>query len=99
MKSAILILMALAFASVSSAADKPLFSKDRASLAVGLDYASFSNVAKQVSTPKAEWETALYGAYVLTPRFTAAGSAAYLTDSKLVRYRVGIRAVLWKGRD
>jgi hypothetical protein len=94
--AALLLCASVAQAQVT---DKPLFSKDRASLAVGLDYAAFSNTAKVVTTPKAEWETALYGAYVLTPRFTLAGSAAYLTDSKLVKYRVGLRAVIFRGRD
>ena len=94
----------LAFAVVAQAqttvTDKPLFSKDRASLAAGLDYAFWSNPTGAPSTAfKKEWEASLYAAYVLTPRFTIASSAAYLTDSKLVRYRVGIRTVIWKGRE
>lgn len=80
--------------------DKPLFSKDRASLAAGIDYAAWGN-PKGVSVTdfKKEFEASLYGAYVLTPRFTLAGSASWLTDSRAMRYRIGIRTVIWKGRD
>jgi len=102
LKRIILTVLFLALASVASAqvSDKPLFSKDRASLAAGLDYAMWGNPKGVVTTQfKKEFEASLYGAYVLTPRFTLTGSAGWLTDSRVIRYRVGIRTVIWKGRD
>lgn len=102
MKRLILAALLLAFATAASAqyADKPLLSKDRASLAVGLDYAAWSNpYSGPLTAYRKEWEASVYGAYVLTPRFTLAGSASYLVDSRVIRYRIGVRTVIWKGRD
>ena len=82
-----------------SAPVRPLFSKDRASLAAGLDYAAYSRWGDtSIPTFKKEFEVGLYGAYVLTPHLTLTGSAAGGVDNKLIRYRVGVRTVIWSGK-
>lgn len=87
-------------AAVAQAEDKPLFSLDRASLAVGMDYAWYQAAGDEpVPTFSKAWEPGLFGAYVLTPHLTLTGSGRYDLDNKLVRWKVGVRAVIWRGRD
>ena len=101
MKRLMLAVLLLTFAGLAHAqADVPLLSLKRASFAVGVDYALWSNPEGVIATSfKKEWEVAAFAAYVLTPRFTLTGSSAWLTDSRLIRWKVGVRTVLWKGRD
>ena len=84
-------------ASNAMAETKPLFSKDRVSLAAGLDY-SFYNRAGVEPVPsfKKEWEVGLFGAYNLTPKLSLTSSAGYGFDNKFVRYKVGLRTVIWR---
>ena len=94
------LLLCLALPVFAQTADVPALSFKRASLAAGVDYAMWSNPQQVPATAfKKEWEASLFAAYVLTPRFTLTGSGAYLLDSRLIRWRVGVRTVLWKGRD
>ena len=92
-------------ASIASAAgapgtDRPLFAIERASLGAGLDYAWWQNQGDHELPPfKKAWEAGLYGAYVLTPHFTATASTVYDFDNKWIRYRLGVRFVLWRGED
>lgn len=87
-------------ASTASAAEKPLLSAERASLAFGLDYAFYQKVGTEpLPEFKKAWEPGLFGAYVLTPHLTLTGSGAYDVDNKFVRWKVGVRTVLWKGSN
>ena len=89
-----------AFSGVARAAEQPLFSKDRASLALGLDYAAYQKVGDEpLPQFKKAWEPVVLGAYVLTPHLTLTGSGAYDVDNKWMRWKVGIRTVLWRGKD
>ena len=89
-----------AFSGVAHSAEQPLFSKDRASLALGLDYAAYQKVGSEpLPQFKKAWEPGLFGAYVLTPHLTLVGSGAYDVDNRWMRWKVGIRTVLWKGKD
>lgn len=99
MAAAILALPAIAGAQTATP-DIPLLSIKRASLAAGIDYAGYQNQGDQPlpSFHKA-FEVGGYAAYVLTPHVTATGSAAYDLDNKWMRYRVGVRTVLWRGSD
>ena len=101
MKKVLLAVVALmALAGVAQAAEQPLFSKDRASLALGLDYAAYQQVGDEpLPQFKKAWEPGIFGAYVLTPHLTLTGSGAYDVDNKWMRWKVGIRTVLWKGKD
>ena len=101
MKKVLLAVVALmALAGVAQAAEQPLFSKDRASLALGLDYAAYQQVGDEpLPQFKKAWEPCVLGAYVLTPHLTLTGSGAYDVDNKWMRWKVGIRTVLWKGKD
>lgn len=90
----------LALAGVAQASEQPLLSKDRASLAVGLDYAWYQKAGSEpLPQFKKAWEPGLFGAYVLTPHVTLTGSGAYDLDNKFVRWKVGVRTVLWRGKD
>ena len=94
------VALACALAGQSQAAEQPLLSKDRASLAVGLDYAWYQKAgAEPLPSFKKAWEPGLFGAYVLTPHVTLTGSGAYDLDNKFVRWKVGVRTVLWRGKD
>ena len=98
--AALLLTFAVAASAQTTTPDVPLFSLKRASLAAGVDYALWSNPQNVPATAfKKEWEASLFAAYVLTPRFTLTGSSAWLTDSRLIRWRVGVRTVIWRGRD
>ena len=101
MKKLILAVIAVAaFAGVAHGAEQPLFSKDRASLALGLDYAAYQQVGDEpLPQFKKAWEPCVLGAYVLTPHLTLTGSGAYDVDNRWMRWKVGIRTVLWKGKD
>ena len=101
MKKVLLAVVALmALAGVAQAGEQPLFSKDRASLALGLDYAAYQKVGDEpLPQFKKAWEPGIFGAYVLTPHLTLTGSGAYDVDNKWMRWKVGIRTVLWKGKD
>ena len=101
MKKVLLAVVALmALAGVAKAAEQPLFSKDRASLALGLDYAAYQKVGDEpLPSFKKAWEPGIFGAYVLTPHLTLTGSGAYDVDNKWMRWKVGIRTVLWRGKD
>ena len=86
--------------SLAQAADQPLLSIKRASLAAGVDYAGNQQQGLQkLPDSKKAFEVGLYGAYVLTPHITATASGAYDVDNKWIRYRVGVRTVLWRGSD
>ena len=92
--------LALSLAGTAKAGEQPLFSKDRASLALGLDYAAYQQVGDEpLPQFKKAWEPCVLGAYVLTPHLTLTGSGAYDVDNKWMRWKVGIRTVLWKGKD
>lgn len=99
MKILNLVLLLVCLATVASAETKPLFSKDRASLAAGVDY-SFYNKAGVEPVPsfKKEFEAGLFGAYNLTPQLSLTASAGYGFDNKFVRYKVGLRTVIWRGK-
>ena len=101
MKKVLVAVVALmALAGVAQAAEQPLFSKDRASLALGLDYAAYQKVGDEpLPQFKKAWEPCVLGAYVLTPHLTLTGSGAYDVDNKWMRWKVGIRTVLWRGKD
>ena len=82
------------------AADQPLLSLNRASLAAGVDYAGYQQQGVQkLPDFKKAFEVGLYGAYVLTPHVTATVSGAYDVDNKFIRWRAGVRTVLWRGKD
>ena len=92
--------LAVSLADTAKAAEQPLFSKDRASLALGLDYAAYQKVGDEpLPQFKKAWEPSIFGAYVLTPHLTLTGSGAYDVDNKFARWKVGIRTVLWRGKD
>lgn len=97
------VVAALALAALAGparSAEQPLFSKDRASLAFGLDYAAYQKVGNEpLPSFKKAWEPGVFGAYVLTPHLTLVGSGAYDVDNKFARWKVGIRTVLWRGKD
>ena len=101
MKKVLVAVVALmALAGVAQAAEQPLFSKDRASLALGLDYAAYQKVGTEpLPQFKKAWEPCVLGAYVLTPHLTLTGSGAYDVDNRFARWKVGIRTVLWRGKD
>lgn len=87
-------------ASTASAAEKPILDKSRASLALGLDYAFYQKVGSEpLPEFKKAWEPGIFGAYVLTPHLTLTGSGAYDVDNKFMRWKVGVRTVLWRGKD
>lgn len=91
---------AAGLASPAGAAEKPLLSVDRASLALGLDYAWYQKAGVEpLPQFKKAWEPGLFGAYVLTPHLTLTGSGAYDLDNKWMRWKVGVRTVLWRGKD
>lgn len=95
-----LALCATGLADSAIGAEQPLFSKDRASLALGLDYAAYQQVGDEpLPQFKKAWEPCVLGAYVLTPHLTLTGSGAYDVDNRWMRWKVGIRTVLWKGKD
>jgi len=98
---AVFLMCAVAgLASTASAAEKPILDKSRASLAVGLDYAWYQKAGDEpLPQFKKAWEPGLFGAYVLTPHLTLTGSGCYDLDNKHARWKVGVRAVIWKGRD
>jgi len=77
---------------------KPLFSKDRASFAVGADYGVIGGLTTFVAA-KRQAGVGLYGAYALVPKLTLAGSAWYGAADRAYVYRVGLRYVIWRGRD
>ena len=84
----------------AAAPQHPLFDVTRASLAAGVDYAGYQQQGAQpLPDFKKAFEVGLYGAYVLTPHVTLTGSGAWDVDNKWVRWKVGVRTVLWKGRD
>ena len=96
----LLMLAALAMCNPAHAAEQPLLSITRASLAVGVDYASYQNQGDQrLPNFVKEFEPGIFGAYVLTPHATLVGSGCYGLDNKIIRWKVGVRAVLWRGRD
>jgi hypothetical protein len=97
----ILTLLALTAPECHAAdAQHPLFDVTRASLAAGVDYAGYQQQGQQpLPDFKKAFEVGLYGAYVLTPHVTLTGSGAWDVDNKWIRWRVGVRTVLWKGRD
>lgn len=101
MKKILMALVAVAaFSAVAHGAEQPLLSKDRASLALGLDYASYTQQGVQpLPLFKKAWEPGVFGAYVLTPHATLTGSGCYDVDNKWMRWKVGVRMVLWRGRD
>ena len=92
---------AAGLASPAGAAEgKPILDKSRASLAFGLDYAFYQKVGSEpLPEFKKAWEPGLFGAYVLTPHLTLTGSGAYDLDNKWMRWKVGVRTVLWRGKD
>ena len=93
-----LLLAAPLFAQTPATTDYPLLDVRRASIAAGLDYVGYQQTtASPAATFKNTWEVAGYGAYVLTPHVTGTVSLAYDWRNSLVRYRVGVRTVLWKG--
>jgi len=93
-------LVTLGVAASAQAAERPLLDKSRASLALGLDYAWYQKAgAEPLPTFKKAWEPGLFGAYVLTPHLTLTGSGAYDVDNRFARWKVGIRTVLWRGKD
>ena len=101
MKKILFALAAVAaMAGVAHSAEQPLLSKDRASLALGLDYAAYQKVGSEaLPSFKKAWEPCVLGAYVLTPHLTLTGSGAYDVDNRWMRWKVGIRTVLWRGKD
>jgi hypothetical protein len=87
-------------AHAQTTAATPMLSITRASLAAGIDYASYGQQGNQpLPDFKKAFEVGLYGAYVLTPHVTATGSGAYDVDNRWIRWRVGLRTVLWRGSD
>lgn len=94
----LLCIASVAFAQAATPTDYPLFDVRRASIAAGLDYVGYqTTTAAPAATFSNSWEVAAYGAYVLTPHLTGAASLAYDWRNSLVRYRIGIRTVIWKG--
>lgn len=92
--------LAVTLAAMAQASEQPLLSKDRASLAVGLDYAWYQKAGDEpLPQFKKAWEPGLFGAYVLTPHLTLTGSGAYDVDNRFMRWKVGVRTVLWRGKD
>lgn len=93
-------LVTLAAAGSAVAAERPLLDKSRASLAFGLDYAFYQKAGDEpLPSFKKAWEPGIFGAYVLTPHLTLTGSGAYDLDNKFLRWKVGVRTVLWKGSN
>ena len=101
MKKILMALVAVAaFSGVARGAEQPLLSKDRASLALGLDYAAYQQKGSEpLPAFKKAWEPGLFAAYVLTPHATLTGSGCYDVDNKFARWKVGLRVVLWRGKD
>ena len=95
------VFLMCAGAGAASAADqRPILDKSRASLALGLDYAWYQKAgAEPLPSFKKAWEPGIFGAYVLTPHLTLTGSGAYDLDNKFMRWKVGVRTVLWRGKD
>ena len=93
-------LMCVAAGAASAADQRPILDVSRASLAVGLDYAWYQKAGDEpLPAFKKAWEPGLFGAYVLTPHLTLTGSGAYDLDNKWMRWKVGVRTVLWRGKD
>lgn len=93
-------LMCVAAGAAEAADQRPILDKSRASLALGLDYAWYQKAGVEpLPTFKKAWEPGIFGAYVLTPHLTLTGSGAYDLDNKWMRWKVGVRTVLWRGRD
>lgn len=95
------------------AEEKPLFSAERLSAAVGLDYTGFATTG-DAPTPRPgnDWEAGIFGAYQLLakesvdidtglkhtrPLLALTGSVAYGLDSNIVRTRVGLRLLVFSG--
>ena len=98
--AAVVVVAVAAFSGVARGAEQPLFSKDRASLALGLDYAAYQQKGSEpLPAFKKAWEPGLFAAYVLTPHATLTGSGCYDVDNKFARWKVGLRVVLWRGKD
>ena len=98
--AAVVVVAVAAFSGVARGAEQPLLSKDRASLALGLDYAAYQQKGSEpLPAFKKAWEPGLFAAYVLTPHATLTGSGCYDVDNKFARWKVGLRVVLWRGKD
>lgn len=93
-------LMCVAAGAAEAADQRPILDKSRASLALGLDYAWYQKAGVEpLPSFKKAWEPGIFGAYVLTPHLTLTGSGAYDLDNKWMRWKVGVRTVLWRGKD
>lgn len=102
MKKCLLALALLLVATASFAAEEPLFSPKRLSVAAGANYASFSQVgisAAQVPAYRKEWEVGVYSAYNLTPRASLVASSVLGLDNRLVRWSAGFRIRMFRGGE
>lgn len=103
MKKTLFALALLALSATASlAAEEPLFSPKRLSVAAGANYAAFSQVgpsAASIPGYKKEWEVGLYSAYNLTPRVSLVGSSVMGVDNRLVRWSAGFRLRLFRGGE
>jgi hypothetical protein len=77
---------------------KPLFSLQRASLAVGADYGAIGGISALIAAKK-QAGVGIYAAYALVPKLTLAGSAWYGVADRAYTYRAGLRYVIWRGKD
>lgn len=77
----------------------PLFDKSRASLAVGADYAFYQKTGSQpLPSFKKEFEVGIYGAYNLVPKLSLVSSAQLGVDNLLVKWKLGARYVIFRGK-
>lgn len=82
------------------AADAPLISKERISVATGLNYEwRTTPMARSESLcgRHAEWAAGLFGAYNLTPHTSLVASTVLGLDSRQFRHSLGVRVRLFQG--
>jgi opacity protein-like surface antigen len=86
-----------AFAQSPVVQDVPLFSPQRASLAVGADYAFYGGKDAPAFPVRKEWQGGIFLSYKLTPVLSLVGGTRYGVDSKQFDSKAGLRLLVWSG--
>lgn len=100
-KSILFFSLALCLLAVNChAADAPLISKERISVASGLNYEWRTTPmarSEAICGRHAEWVVGVFSAYNLTPHSSLVASTSLGLDSRQFRHSVGVRIRLFRG--
>lgn len=94
------VLVLCLFAAYCRAADAPLISKERISVASGLNYEwRTTPIARSeaVTGRHGEWTVGTFAAYNLTPHSSLVASTVFGLNSRQLRNSVGVRIRLFRG--